>query len=94
MSTSDKLNRLIDQRPTGRPVKGPGPFRWRWRLGLFENALQVANWLRVRHGLTVEDSLDLVCTIQDDLFGKETAPRLIYDEALRRLKAAREELEG
>lgn len=62
-----------------------GLFRWRRRLGIFDNAAQVAEELHVRHRLSVEDSWRLVIAVKRDLGGKATDPRVLWRECRARL---------
>ena len=67
-------------------MKPGGIFRWRWRLGRFDNAAQVGNALHVLKGLDVPRAQDLVRLIQDEHQGKDTDPRVLWREAKKRLK--------
>lgn len=82
----NRVKELIASQADGPPAKGPGRFHWRWRLGLFENAAQVANALHVLEELSVTDAAELVEEVQREHDGADTDPRLIWEEAKRRLK--------
>lgn len=70
------------QQKRARPA---GLFRWRRRLGIFDNAAQVVEELHVRYRFSVDEAWRLVGAVQRDLDGTATDPRVLWRECRARL---------
>lgn len=70
-----------------RRARPAGIFRWRRRLGIFDNAAQVAEELHVRFGLSVERSWKVVMDVQRELGDRVAEPRELWKECRRLVRA-------
>lgn len=68
-----------------RRARPAGIFRWRRRLGIFDNAAQVAEELHVRFGLSVERCWKVAMDVQRER-GMDIDPRELWKECRRRVE--------